>query len=56
MEAPASIFFWGGGGEGGARKFVGGQKCKNARKANTDLPFYAEIVKFGLILTHLKLF
>ena len=34
----------------------GGKKVQNCALNMKKLPFYAEIVKFGLILTHLKLF
>ena len=51
--APASkfggrwnILFWG----------EGGGNVKNAPEARKSLPYYAKVVKFGLILTHLKLF
>ena len=42
-----------GGAKGGRTIFQGG---RNAHEACKNLPFCAEIVKFGLILTPLKLF
>ena len=54
VEAQASIFS--GGGGKGQEKFYG-QKCKKIRsKRAKTFHLYAEIVKFGLILTHFKLF
>ena len=41
---------------GASIKIWGGLKVKNARKARKKCYFYAKIVKFGLILTYLKLF
>ena len=49
-----SIKIW--GSKGVARKIVGGKNVKNAHEARKNVPFYAEIVKFRLIMTHLKLF
>ena len=43
-------------GERGARKILRGEKSENASKKLIFLSFYAEIVKFDLILTHLSLF
>ena len=37
-------------------RFLRVQNVKNVHKACKNLPFFAEIVKFGLILTHMKLF
>ena len=56
VAAPKSTFFgWGKGGE--ARENFRGENCKNVREVSRNLVFfailYAEIVKFGLILTHL---
>ena len=42
------------GSKGVARKIVGGKNFKNAHEARKNVPFYAEIVKFRLIMTHLK--
>ena len=51
VAVPASKFFWGG------KKILGGGKSvKNVRKVPKICHFYAEIVKFGLISTRLKLF
>ena len=52
VAAPASKF----GGAKGGKEICRGQNVKKLHKAHKNLPFSAEIVKFGLILTHLKLF
>ena len=57
-DSASIIFFLGGGRTKEGQENFRGQKCKkeNAHKAHKNCNFYAEIVKFGLILTHLKLF
>ena len=58
VVAPASKFF--GRGKWGKRKLKGGKKMKkNVHEAHKNLLFchlYTEMVKFGLILTHLYFF
>ena len=47
------------GGQRGQENFLEGKKVLKMHanaKALKNLPFYVEIVKFGLILTHLKLY
>ena len=43
-------------GGGGPRTFLGGKNVKNMQNCTKIFHFHTEIVKFGLILTHLKLF
>ena len=54
MAVPASKFWRGNGWE---RKIVRGQKCEIcAQSMQKCANLYAEIVQFGLILTHMKLY
>ena len=58
MAAPASNFSlgWTKGGGGWQENLTGGRNEKDAHEALEKCHFYAEIVKFGLILTHFKYF
>ena len=57
-DGASIIFFGGGGGQRRDKKILGGKnvKKKMPTKHTKICHFYAEIVKFGLIFIHLKLF